>query len=579
MNLNSAYMAPELHVLRRAVALTYRAAMTEGRRRRSTSARTLRRGCGSTRRLVRRMSPIITGFRRFAFAVLCLAVAPPGQAAELRAGLAFAPSSVDPHFFNGLANKALAIHIFDRLVEQTPDLRLAPGLAMSWRTIGDTVWEFTLRPGVKWHDGQDFTADDVVFSLERAPNVPNSPGGFGTMVRAIKRIEVTGPLGLRLHTAGPAPNLPGDLANVAIVSRHAGQGATTADYNSGKAAIGTGPYKLERYVSGDHVELARNDAWWSAKPEWERVSFRMIPNQAARTAALLAGDVDLIDAPAPADLSRIKTAGAQVFSVGGTRTVYLSPDFSRRESTPFVTDAEGKLLSPNPLLDLRIRQALSLAINRKALTERVMQGAAEPTGQWMWPGAYSYGRDIAVPRYDPERAKALLAEAGLPKGFRLTLHTYSDRGDYAAAAQGIAQMWTRIGVQTAVEGFAGPVYASRGIRHDFSMSMWSWGSNSGEAGYLLINVLGTPDPVAGRGASNNSGYANAVLDTLTDKALATLDDRERERLLIDAQTKAVDDLAMIPLYQLINLWAARKGLTYDARPDERTIAMSAHSAK
>jgi peptide/nickel transport system substrate-binding protein len=157
------------------------------------------------------------------------------------------------------------MHLFDRLVEQDARARLRPMLAESWQVGLETVWEFKLRPGVKWHDGRDFTADDVAFTVARVPNVPNSPATFGGFVRAIQRVEVVDPLTVRFHTPAPHPLLPVDLASFQIVSRHAGEGAQTEDYNSGKAAIGTGPYRLSSYRAGDRTDFVRNDTIGAAR--------------------------------------------------------------------------------------------------------------------------------------------------------------------------------------------------------------------------------------------------------------------------------------------------------------------------
>jgi peptide/nickel transport system substrate-binding protein len=510
-----------------------------------------------------------------------LVAAPMARAQTLTAAMAAPVTSMDPHFYNAAPNNGLAMHIFERLVGRGPAAQMLPELAMSWRPVSDNVWEFKLRPGVKWQDGQAFTPDDIAFTVSRVPNVPNSPGGFAGMVRAIQRIEIVDPLTIRLHTAAPAPNLPSDLASIGIISRHAGEGAATEDYNSGKAAIGTGPYRLVRYTSGDRIELQRNDAWWGPKQEWQRVTFRFIPNPAARVAALMSGDVDLIDVPPAPDLPRLKAdPKLSVFQIQGLRLIYLAMDGSRSGPTPFATDAAGTPLAHNPFRDKRVRQALSIAVNRQALADRVMQGTAQATGQWLPPGTFGYNPEVKAPTFEPDRARALLAEAGYPNGFRLTLHTPNDRyPNDAATAQAVAQMWTRIGVQTQVEALPWNSYSMRNAKHEFSVGIGGWGSNTGEAGYALINIMGTRDAAAGRGASNNGHYSNPALDALTDKALSTIDDGARETLLRQAVAMAMDDVAIIPLHQLVNFWAARKGIAYDARMDERTLAMSTHEAK
>jgi peptide/nickel transport system substrate-binding protein len=518
---------------------------------------------------------------RIAFAAAALAaLAGQAHAQTLTAAMAAPVTSLDPHFYNAAPNNGLAMHIFERLVERTPNARVTAGLATAWKPVGEAVWEFKLRPGAKWHDGQAVTADDVVFSLQRGVNVPNSPGGFAGLVRAIQRVEVVDPLTLRFHTGSPAPNLPGDIAGFTIVSRHAGEGATTEDYNSGKAAIGSGPYKLVRYMNGDRVELIRNEAWQGTKPAWEKVNFRFIANPGARVAALLAGDVDIIDVPPAADIPRLQAdPKLSVVSVQGLRLVYISPSVAK-ESTPWVTDNQGKPLEKNPFKDVRVRRALSIAINRQAITERVMSGTAAPTGQWLPPGTYSYAPSVKIPPFDPEGAKKLLAEAGFPQGFKLTLHSPNDRyPNDAATAQAVAQYWTRIGVGTAVEALPWSTFSPRNSKQEFAISIGGWGSNTGEASYMLINVLGTYDPATGRGASNSARRSIPAMDALTDRALATIDDAAREKLLIQAVELASAEVAMIPLHQLINFWASKKTVIYEPRQDERTIAMNARPAK
>ena len=504
-----------------------------------------------------------------------LAVSGVAQAQTLNIGVGGAITSVDPHFYNAAPNNSLAAHIFSKLVERDANAQPVPGLATSWKAVEPTVWEFKLMPGVTWHDGKPFTAEDVAFTIARVPNVPNSPGGYGGFVRAIKRVEIVDPLTVRFHTEEPAPLLPTELGSVAIISKHVGEGATTEDYNSGKAAIGTGPYRLTAYRSGDRTELARFDAYKVGPMEpWEKVNYRFIGNDGARTAALLSGDVDMIDQVPTSDAEKLeKDARVHLYKILGLRVIYLISDFSRQESTPFITDAAGKPISPNPLLDLRVRKALSMAIDREAITTRVMEGAAQPTGQWLPPGAFGYNPDVKPTAYDPNGAKRLLAEAGFPNGFKLVLHGPNDRyPNDARTIQAVAQMFTRVGIQTQVEALPWASYSVRNARQEFSLRLGGWGSGTGEASYALVNILGTFDRAKRTGSSNNGRYSNPALDALTAKASATLDDAERNKLQQQAVKMATDDLGIIPLHQLVNVWATRKGFTYEPRADERTWA-------
>ena len=512
--------------------------------------------------------------------LLATALASPAAAQTLTMAAGAPSTSLDPHFFNAAPNGSVASHLFSRLVERDAQVRPQPGLAESWRAISPTVWEFRLRPGVKWHDGRDFTADDVVFTFERAPNVPNSPGGFGGFLRQVARVEVVDPLTLRIHTRVPHPLLPVDLSYIFIVSRHAGQGATTEDYNAGRATIGTGPYRLRAHAPGERVEMERNDGYWGPREPWARAIWRVIANDTARTAALLAGDVDVIDQVPSSDVERLRReARVALHQIQGLRMIYIQADFSRDGNLPMVADNAGQPIAANPFKDVRVRRALSVAINRQALTERVMEGTAAPSGQWLPPGVYSYNPAVPVPAFDPDGARRLLAEAGYPQGFRLTLVTPNDRyPNDARTAQAVAQMWTRIGIRTEVQSLPWSAFSARAARQEFPIRLAGWGSSTGEASYAAINIMGTYNREQRRGASNAGRYSNPQLDALTDRATTILDDREREQVLREVVQLAMDDQALIPLFHLVNTWATRRGLTYEARMDESTRAMAARPA-
>ncbi len=501
-------------------------------------------------------------------------------ATELRIGASAYPLSVDPHFYNGIADRNLSLHLYSRLVEQTGDMQLTPGLASAWKLISETEWEFTLRPDVKWSDGRPLTSEDIAFSITRSANIPNSPLGYAVFTRDIARIDTPDPHTVRIVTKRPSPNLPLNLYAISIVAKHAATNAGEAEFNSGPAAVGTGPYRLVRFLRNERVDMERNPHWSGPAPDWDTVSFRFIGNEGARSAALLSGDVDMIETPARADLPRLRSdARFRLASAPGNRTIMLLPNVIQQEPSDQVTDNAGQPLANNPLRDLRVRQALSHAIDRKSLAERVMEDTAVPAGQFMWPGAFSYTPDIGVPAYDPARARALLAEAGFPNGFQIVLSAFADRPDFRTISQAIAQMWTRAGVKTTVNAAPASVYLGRGAKHEYMMPFFSWGVSTGEVGYVLNNIFRTRDASLGTGSANWGGYSNRALDELIDRANATMDDAARERLLFEAQKIVADDVAGMPLFRLINFWATRAGVIYEARPDQRTVATSARVAK
>jgi peptide/nickel transport system substrate-binding protein len=507
--------------------------------------------------------------------------APVALAQTLTLGSAAPVTTIDPHFHNVGPNNALTMHIFDRLVERDGRARPRPSLAESWRVVSDTVWEFKLRAGVTWHDGRPFTADDVVFTFSRVPNVPNSPGGFQGFLRAITRVEVVDPLTIRLHTGAPHPLMPLDLASVSIIARHAAEGAATEDFNTGRAAIGTGPYRLVSYRSGDRVEMTRNDAYFGGAEPWARVSYRIASNDAARTAALLAGDLDVIEQVPTSDLARLRRDNrVTVTEIPSLRTVYMAPDYTRDGGTPLVTDNAGQPLPVNPFKDVRVRRALSMAINRQALVDQVMEGAATATAQWLPEGAFGYNPRVRPRAYDPDGARRLLAEAGYPNGFRVTIHTPNDRWpNDARLTQAIGQMWTRIGVRTQIDALPWTAFVPRRARLEYAMQMAAWGSSTGEGSNFLVNTIATNNRQLLTGANNNARFSSPAFDALAARGSATLDDERREAIWHEAVELFAQEEPVIQLVQYINTWAARRGLTHDPRMDERTIAMGVRPAR
>jgi len=509
--------------------------------------------------------------RLVAVPLLAFSLAVP--AADLSIALGGDVTSMDPHFHNLTPNNNIGAHVFDTLVMKEPGGRIKPGLAESWRVVDDTTWEFRLRKGVRFHDGSIFTAADVVFSLDRIPNVPNSPSPFTTYTKQVTEKIVVDPWTLRLKSAGPYPQMPNDMSTVLIVSSKAAANATTDDFNTGKAAVGTGPFRFVRWQKGDRIELARNDAYWGPKVPWERVTFRVITSDPTRVASLLAGEVRAIENVPTTDLAKLASnKDLAIYRTVSVRLMYLHLD-TAREKTPFATDKAGKALDRNPLRDLRVRRAMSKAINRAALVERVMEDAAVSTGQLMPEGFFGFTPALKPEAYDPEGARKLLTEAGYPDGFGLTLHAPNNRYvNDEQIAQAIAQMLARVGIQTRVDAMPASVYFSRGSKLEFSFMLVGWGAETMEVSSPLKALLATFSKDKGMGAANRGRYSNPKLDAVLDQALTTVDDARRERLLQQATEIGVGDLGIIPLYHQQNLWAARRGIVYEARADERTFA-------
>ena len=520
-------------------------------------------------------------------------VAVGAQAQTLKIGLASEPTAIDPHYHQATPNDALTTHIFEPLVAMSPDMKLMPALAASWEAIDDVTWEFKLNPKATFSNGKPFTSEDVLFTMCRLQNNETSiSGGFQNVSKRIAKIETPDANTVRLITHTPYPVFPNELARVPMiwsgVAEHGklsfapteGCGVTGAwptvnDFNSGRATIGTGPYVMKSYVKGSGIELTRNDAYWGEKPEWQDVRMVAVPSAGPRLTGLLSGDFDLIENPAARDLKRIKDSGLGYVTKPSVRVMFFQLDTARNPS-PMVKSPKGD----NPLQDVRVRQAISMAIDRKTIVERIMDGVATPAYQFLPDGMFGALAPAPELKYDPKAARALLEQAGYPDGFELTLTSTNDRYiNDAQITQAVAQYLTRIGIKTNVDTMTRSVYFPRRAKRDFSASLGGWGSETGEASNFIQYWTTSTKPELGMGGSNYGGYSNPEMDSLFMKAIGTVDDAERSKLLNQVLTIALKDMPNIPLHFESGVWAFRKGLTYEGRADQRTMATSTRSAK
>jgi peptide/nickel transport system substrate-binding protein len=507
-------------------------------------------------------------------AAVLMAMALPAAAQDLTIGLASEPSSLDPQYQNLAVNNEIAAHLFDPLVARDAQQRPIPALALSWKPLSDTVWEFKLRPDVKFSDGSPFTAQDVVFSYERASKVPNSPSPFTVLTRQITRLEIVDPLTLRITTGSPAPLLPIDLSGLPILSHTAAaggapEGKTTAEFDRGEGLIGTGPFTFVAWKRGGDLVLARNETYWGPKPAWAKVVFRPIPDSATRVAALLSGAVDLIEMPPMADLAKLrKDPKVTLAHTPSSRVIYVALDQFAHPS-PGIPDTNGK----NPLKDRRVRQALSVSVDRKGIVDKVLDGFGQPAGDLLPYPAFGTRKETQPDRYDPAEARRLLAEAGYAKGFAITLGTPNGRyaGDLKVA-QAVASSWSRVGVKTGVEATAPPVFFKNRDEFRYSAYLSGWGADSGEMSNPLRALLATTNREKGMGGNNRGRYSKPAMDAKLDEALRTVDDKKREALLQEASKLVMADDGILPLYFELAVWAMRKGLTYSARADQATLA-------
>jgi peptide/nickel transport system substrate-binding protein len=493
-------------------------------------------------------------------------------AAHLVIGTRAEPNSIDPQFSAVGTNQAAAMHMFDTLFTRDADLKLQPALALAATRVDTLTWRLALRPGVRFHDGTSFDAQDVIYSLTRVRHVPFSPASFAGRVAKIARMRAIDPLTVEIETTEPAPQLITDIATVFILPSELGDAVTTAQFNDGSAAVGTGPWRFVRWLRGDRLELVRNPDYWGTAPQFERVTLRFIASDAARVAALLSGSVDLIDGVPPADLDGLRQHDDLVlWQIPTVTFLYLGLDVAR-DDNPSIKTPRGS--SPrNPFKDPRVRHALAAAIDRELLVEKVLSGSGVPANQMMPAGTLGYDPTIPPLTYDPARARRLLAEAGWPNGFAVTLATPNNRYlNDALVAQAVGSMLARIGLKVHIDAMPRNVFLPRATRREFGLFLYGFGSVTGESLIGMRSVLGSVDPKRGSGTLNRGGYANAALDAALQRAGSAETDQELEAQLQEAARLAAADAPLVPLYHQVATWASRARLQFAPRRDERTLA-------
>lgn len=494
----------------------------------------------------------------------------PAIAQDLTIGTKLELGTLDPHFFNGFPSGSSLAMYFNRLVEFDENLAPQPGLAVSWRNLDDTTWEFKLRPGVTFHDGTPFTADDVIATFTRVPNVPNSPNSFSQFTRPVKELIKVDDLTLQMKTHQPHPTLLSDLDSVFILPKSAAS-QTTAEFNAGKVN-GTGPYRHVEWVNGARLVAERNDRFWGPREPWAKVTERVITRDPARVAALLAGDVDVIDLVPTADLPKLKTDTRYATFSGPAAIIHYIAMDSARDVSPFVTAKDGAPLARNPLKDPRVRKALSLAINREAIVSRLMEGSAEAASQFLPGRFFGTSAKLKPDAFDLDAARKLLTEAGWADGFRLVLHSTNDRyPNDIQIAQAIGQTWSRLGLRVEIEGVPGAIFFGRASKQDFSLFIAQFGTIEAVEGPRALVASFTPDK--GWGTANRTRYANPAFDAKLAQAIGTMDQARRAAAVAEMIEFSMAEQAIIPVFYPAFDFAARKDVRVIVKPQRRAHAM------
>lgn len=523
--------------------------------------------------------PIAVTAAIISLAILSVTAAPAKAQAEsdLRIATSYKLMTLDPHYANLNENTSLLSQIYERLVYQDEKLALKPGLAVSWSMTSDTQWEFKLREGVRFHDGSPFTADDVVYSIERIRDFLQSPsGGYRSYVTGIKAVAAKDPLTVTFETTDPVPNFPLLMSSVFVMHRP-GQGfETTQDLNSGHASIGTGPYKFESWSSGETLRLTRNDDYWGGRPAWPAVTFRVMESPAARVAALSTGDVDVADSIPARDVNSLKQRGASIASISAARINFLQFDVGK-EAVSGVTDKAGNAI-PNPFRNVEVRRALALATDRNVIVEKILSGYGSPASQVFPEGLPGTSANLKVRAPDYKAAKALLAKAGYPDGFKVVLAgpagRYPGDGD---SLQAVAQSWARIGVS--VQPQASPFSVFNTKRAAGEYAAWYGGTSGESADIILEALLASPDKERGTGALNFAHYSNPAFDAALRTAQAIEAGAKRDAAIAAATELVMGDQPIIPLYHFHHIvgYGPKVG-SYVMHPRGWTTAMQTIAA-
>jgi len=507
---------------------------------------------------------------RLALTVVLLA-AGAAQATSLRIASAFDPQTMDPHALALLYHSRVAFQVYDSLIGRDEQFKLEPALATSWQMISPTVWRFRLRPGVTFHDGTPFTADDAVFSLERAMAAPSQRAFQLKGVSTVRKVEA---LTLEIQLEAPDAVLPEKLQYIAIMSKAWSEKngvARAQDFNAKQEtfairnANGTGPMRLERYEPDVRTLLRRHAGWWGWADKrhgnLQQVSLVTIKSDATRLAALASGEVDMVLDPPYQDILRLKTDNRiTLLQTADIGQQYLTFDQARDELQ--YSDVKGR----NPFKDLRVRKAVYHAINVPLIIDKVLRGQAVPTGAFLSPlvDGSPAELDQRLP-YDPARSRLLLGEAGYPNGFSVTLDCVNVAWR-ENVCQAVSAMLTQVGIRTTLRSSPTNQFFPKLSQGTASFIEYGW-TASPDAWNSLNGLFRTFDR-AGLGTFNAGRYSNPKLDGLIDN-IRTEPDATRRRAMVTTVLRLVgEDLPYIPLYRRTLTWAMAKKVSAVQWPND-----------
>jgi peptide/nickel transport system substrate-binding protein len=538
----------------------------------------IRCGCGATRAESGKDMSLRCLLAAAICSIVAMAVSPSfGQ--SLRYANQGELKSLDPYTLKETTTIAHLAHVYEGLVSRDKDLKIVPALAESFEILEPTRWRFHLRKGVKFHNGDPFTADDVLFSAQRV----RSPGSnFLSNVPADAKFSKLDDYTVDVTLDSPNPILIAQWDGWLIMDKKwceennsvtpTPASATTPSYAS-LHENGTGPFTIESHQPGVKTVFKANPNWWG-KPEHnlKEIVFTPIGSAATRVAALLSGEVDVIEPVPIQDIQRVNASGiANVMTGPELRTIFLGMDQARDEL--LYSNVKGK----NPFKDIRVRAAFYKAVDVELIKTRVMRGLSTPSALMIAPQLFSLSKDFVREKPDPDGAKKLLAEAGYPDGFEVTMDCPNDRYvNDASICEAVVGMLARIGVKVNLLAQPKAQYFAKVLKpggFKTSFYLLGWTPASSDSHNVLHDIMGCRDDNndVTRGEANLGGYCNKQLDALTDKVLIETDAAKRDQLIKQAYEIAIKDYAYIPLHQQALAWGVSKKVKLTQRADNAVL--------
>jgi len=483
--------------------------------------------------------------------------------------------TMDPHSQNHATTNAIMMHAYEGLTRYGPTFQVEPALATKWTYITPTQVRFELRRGVKFHDGTPFTADDVIFSFGRIRQPQGTMQIYVTGIADIKKIDDHT---VDLILSAPQPILLRNIIDFRIMSKAWAEKNRTANVQDYKAkeenyasrnVMGTGPYKITGWQPEQRITMVVNNDWWDKHTgNVKEVIYTPIKSDPTRVAALLSGDVDMLTDIPTQDVARLRNdPKLKIVDGPEVRTIYLAPDLGSPELK------YGSVKGKNPFADKRVRQALSMAIDREAIKRNIMRGLSIPAGVMVAPGVNGNAPDIDVPtKADAEGAKKLLAEAGYPDGFEVRLNCPNNRYvNDEEICQAIVAMWARIGVKAPLVAENMATFAQKFQNFDSSLYLLGWGVATYDAQYMIQSLIRT----RGTGADGNYNFSkisDPVVDRLTDSMKSETDVAKRNAMIREALVRIRDEVLVIPIHHQMRPWAMKAGVSTVHRSDDRPEA-------